>query len=91
MIVRLPQPLLQMPPGAAGHGGAVTALPGGDSSTMQEGRPLQPQREHARLHLPPERGRGRKSARSAARPILARELDAGSWRASPIANSAEVA
>ena len=32
-----------------GRGGAVTARPGRDSSTMQEGSRLQPEREHARL------------------------------------------
>src|SRR5271166_3923415 len=42
MIARLLPPVLQTPPGSAGHGGAVTAGSGHDSSTMQEGGRRQP-------------------------------------------------
>ena len=42
MIVRLLPPGLQMPLDSDGRGGAVTARPGRDSSTMQEGSRLQP-------------------------------------------------
>jgi hypothetical protein len=42
MIARLLPPVLQTPPGSAGHGLAVTAGSGRDSSTMQEGGRLQP-------------------------------------------------
>src|SRR5271165_868073 len=42
MIARLLPPVLQTPPGSAGHGVAVTAGSGRDSSTMQEGGRRQP-------------------------------------------------
>ena len=53
MIARPLPPVLQTPPGSAGHGGAVTAGSGRDSSTMQEGSRLQPKREHAPLSCRP--------------------------------------